>query len=117
LNGSWRLDSSEYVPSYLPSYCNNLYLGSKLIFREDGLLDVIPKDSTYSCFSYGYRIFDQEINLAEYDMILKLEISKLTADSLILRSYYLNYVDKPLSFSQSEDVRLNGYKIYLTRIK
>src|SRR5690606_13276763 len=113
LNGNWILDSSDITPTRMPSFCNDLYPGTKYSFNPDGTFDIYPNDSTNKCNGYSYRIWENEISVTEYDMIMTLEIVKLTKDKLILKS---TYVSKKSDWSEKMiKARQEGYNLYLTR--
>src|SRR5690606_39509230 len=57
LNGNWILDSSDITPTRMPSFCNDLYPGTKYSFNPDGTFDIYPNDSTNKCNGYSYRIW------------------------------------------------------------
>ena len=113
LNGNWTLDSSEIKPTRMPSFCNDLYPGTKYAFNPNGTFDIYPKDSTNKCNGYSYKIWENEISITEYDMVMKLEIVNLTKDKLILKS---TYVSKDADWSEKMmKARQEGYNLYLTR--
>ena len=112
LNGNWKMDSADYSPSYLPSYCENLYPGSRLVFNGNGFLDVYPRDSTHKCYSYSYKVSEEEISIVESDMTLNLALVKISGDTLILKSRWLHYQNP-----DAQKVRESAYNIYLSRVK
>jgi hypothetical protein len=113
LNGNWILDSSDITPTRMPSFCNELYPGAKYAFNPNGTFDIYPKDSTNKCHGYSYRIWENEIRVTEYDMVMTLGIVKLTKDKLILKS---TYVSKESDRSEKMmKPRQEGYNLYLTR--
>ena len=113
LNGNWTLDSSEITPTRMPSFCNDLYPGTKFSFNPNGTFDIYPKDSTNKCNGYSYRIWENEISVTEYDMIMTLGIVKLSKDKLILKS---TYVSKDSDWSEKMmKAKQEGYNLYLTR--
>ena len=112
LSGNWTLDSSEVNPTVMPSYCKNLYLGSKFTFNQNGTFDVFPKDSTNKCNSYSYHIWENQVSITEYDMMMHLDIVKLTADKLILKS---TYVPSDGCSEKMMEAKQKGYNLYLTK--
>src|SRR6478735_3822245 len=64
LIGNWVLDSTNLPfssPARIPSFCNDLWPGSRFTFTNDSTLKVIAKDSTNECFEYSYNIHDKEL--------------------------------------------------------
>ena len=113
LNGNWKLDSSQIAPTRMPSFCNDLYPGAKFAFNPNGTFDIYPKDSTNKCNGYSYKIWENEISITEYDMIMKLDIVNLSKDKLVLKS---TYVPKDVDWSEKVmKARQEGYNLYLTR--
>lgn len=116
INGIWRLDSADYLPAYLPSYCKNLLPGSAIVFEPKGIMKIFEKDSADKCNSYTYKIFDNELSLLEYDMIVNMELVTLTRDSLVFKSKWLDW-ENPKWTDEPMKAREQGYKIYCTRWK
>lgn len=116
INGIWRLDSADYLPAYLPSYCKNLLPGSAIVFEPKGIVKIFEKDSADKCNSYTYKIFDNELSLLEYDMIVNMELVTLTPDSLVFKSKWLDW-ENPKWTDEPMKAREQGYKIYCTRWK
>jgi hypothetical protein len=116
INGIWQLDSADYLPAYLPSYCKNLLPGSAIVFEPKGLLKVFEKDSADKCNSYSYKIFDDELSVTEYDMVVNMKIVTLTKDSLVFKSKWLDW-ENPKWTDEPWKVKADGYKIFCTRYK
>lgn len=116
INGVWRLDSADYLPAYLPSYCKNLLPGSAIVFEPKGIMKVFEKGSAEKCNSYTYKIFDNELSLLEYDMVVNMELVTLTSDSLVFKSKWLDW-DNPKWTDEPMKAKEEGYKIYCTRWK
>lgn len=114
LNGNWTLDSSEITPTRIPSFCNELYPGSKFAFNPNGRLEIYPKDSTNKCNSYSYKVWEDEISFIEYDMFMTLGIEKLSNDKLILKSTFIPKDRDPWS-EEMLKFHQNGFNLYLTR--
>jgi hypothetical protein len=112
LNGRWILDSSEVIPTTIPSHCDKLFPGSKFYFNPNGRLEIYPKDSIIICNNYSYDIWDNEISIRENDMVLGLEIVRLSSTKLILKS---TYMPKGESTGQTIKTELDGYNLYLTK--
>lgn len=114
LNGRWNLDSSEIIPTALPSYCDRLLPGSKFVFNPNGRLEVFPKDSINKCNNYSYHIWDNKISMREYDMGLELDIVTITKNKMTLKSTY-----KPEGRYSGGSYRteLEGHNLYFTKEK
>lgn len=105
--GLWILDSTSlpsYKPARIPSFCSNLYSGSRFYFINKKLR-VIQKDSTKECFDYPYDIKDNNLSIVEGDMVITLIVKDLTDDNLIIQSRLI-----PDSFYTNE-----RYLLYLTK--
>ena len=109
LTGNWILDSTNLPfssPARIPSFCNDLYPGSRFTFTRDSTLKVIAKDSTKECFEYSYNLHDKELTLIEWDMVMTFQIDSLTANALTIRSPYMP--DRTIS-------REEGYVLFLSK--
>ncbi|WOK07747.1 hypothetical protein RT717_03800 [Imperialibacter roseus] len=82
IHGLWEIDSLIVEPISIPSYCDMIYKGSLFNFKSDGQLVITPKDSTQKCNSYSYKIFDDELNIVEYDMVMSASFD-LTDDGYL----------------------------------
>ncbi len=109
LIGNWVLDSTNLPfssPARIPSFCNDLYPGSRFTFTKDSMLKVVAKDSTKECFEYSYNVHGNELTVVEWDMLMTLQIESLTKNTLAIRSPYMP--DRTIS-------REGGYLLFLSK--
>lgn len=113
LNGDWELDSSELYPAIIPSFCNELFKGSRFNFKHKGILNIYPKNSTEKCGFYKYKIHKNEIVITEYDMNISLHIDSISDKKMVIKS---KYADKSVPWSDKAfQVKKTGYSLYFSK--
>lgn len=115
INGSWVLDSTQVNPSRVPSYCDDLYPGSRFIFHPKGRLNIFQNDSVETCNSYSYSLREKRLSITEYDMIMRMHIEHISKNKLVLRS---KYIPRNIGWTKSVlEYRANGYLMYFSKIE
>ena len=112
LYGEWILDSSAVTPAYLPSFCEELYAGSRFVFDEENHLTVYPDTSNKKCNRYSYHFDGRELHLTEWDMVMVFPVAQRDSNQLILRNSHITY-ERRLDDRSLDDV--HEYMMYLRR--
>ena len=91
LIGDWKVVSSNYLPFDHPSFCEELELGSVFNFDKYGFVEIfISENSKTNCNkTQSYWIDSTRIIIFEYDVGFEYDILKLTNDSLVMESEWL----------------------------
>ncbi len=98
ISGVWVVDSMDYSPIKIPSYCGSITKGAKLVFESNNRLLVYPKDSNNACNTYGYKVYsDNEISIIEHDMIMSVKYRYNNDGGVSLWSYSFGWDDGDLS--------------------
>ncbi|ESU18453.1 hypothetical protein FCR2A7T_29350 [Flavobacterium cauense R2A-7] len=97
--GKWVIYNSDLLPFSHPSFCDELNLNSVFEFKNDGEINIYNSENQKCNKDQTYRIFENEIDIKEYDMVFTYEILKKSNDSLVLIRKHLR----------------NNFKIYLKK--
>jgi hypothetical protein len=112
LAGEWILDSSTVTPAYLPSFCKELYNGSRFVFDRENQLTVYPDTSHVKCNMYSYHSTGDELHLTEWDMVVTFPLVVVDQDHIILENTHIPY-ERRTEDRSLDDVHV--YRMYLHR--
>ncbi|MEN2401730.1 hypothetical protein GKZ90_0018220 [Flavobacterium sp. MC2016-06] len=122
LIGKWIVTNSDFLPFEHISFCENLNINSIFEFSEDGILKVYNsnKEKKNCNDAQSYHVEDNKIVILEYDMLFEYEIISKSQKELILRVKHFpsSMYNNNIKFSEKDfnNVRKNGFKIYLSKV-